>query len=74
MGKYNLAAVKVSRNALDEYGWLRQNGIFETIQEISKTVMILLLNVRLFKHAFDIATNCSFMHNDILYFVCKTMN
>lgn len=47
MGKYNLSAVELSRDALDKYGWLRQNSIFETIQEISKTVTILLFNVKI---------------------------
>ena len=59
-------------SALQEYEQLRQNSIFENIENIcvtDNTITILLLNVKsLSKHACDIKSDGRLMSNDVLYF------
>ena len=72
VGKFEPSSIKVNVSALQEYERLRQNIIFENIENIfvtDDTITILLLNVKsLSKNACDIKSDARLMSNDVLCF------
>ena len=71
LGKIEPSSVKRFVSALQEYGLIRQNSVFENtkICVTDNAITILLLDVRsLSKHACDIKSDDSLLGNDVLCF------
>ena len=73
IGQFKKSAIKVNKDALEEYERLKSNSIFDSVQNIdisNDTLSLFLLNVRsLKKHARDLKSDIRIMNNDI---VCLT--